>query len=125
MKFYYLPLLFAAALAVAGCTDKGDEPVENDLTEWISKLADAHKNSKALCYGDFRSVVLQNGYCIFERKCEGERVMVAINAMDSPVTAHFDAGCGLAVDLITGKTHDFGGGSVLPPYSVQYWKMER
>ena len=22
-------------------------------------------------------------------------------------------------------SHDFGGGSELPPYSAQYWKMER
>ena len=102
-----------------------DEPVENELTEFIAKLADAHKNSKALCYGEFRSVVLQNKYCIFERKCDDERVLVAINADEEPVVAHFDAGCGLAEDLITGKTHDFGGGSELPPYSVQYWKMEK
>lgn len=102
-----------------------EEPVENKLTEFIAKLAEAHKNSKALCYGDFRSVVLQNKYCIFERKCDDERVLVAINADEEPVMAHFDAGCGLAEDLITGKTHDFGGGSELPPYSVQYWKMEK
>ena len=102
-----------------------DEPVENELFDTISKMAEAHKNSKALCYGDFRTVVLQNGYCIFERKTEGERVMVAINATDSPVTAHFDAGCGMAEDLISGKSHDFGGGSELAPYSVQFWKMER
>ena len=102
-----------------------DEPVENELTEFISKLAEAHKNSKALCYGEFRSVVLQNKYCIFERKCDDERVLVAINADEEPVVAHFDAGCGLAENLITGKTHDFGGGSELPPYSVQYWKMEK
>ena len=37
-----------------------DEPLDNELSEFISKLATAHKNSKALCYGDFRSVVLQN-----------------------------------------------------------------
>ncbi len=108
--------------ALRACFDK---PVKNELSEFISKLAKAHKNSKALCYGDFRSVVLQNKYCIFERKCEGERVMVAINADSESVTAHFDAGCGMAVDLISGKDHDFGGGSELPPYSVQYWKMER
>ena len=102
-----------------------DEPVKNGLAEFIAKLAEAHKSSKALCYGDFRSVVLQNKYCIFERKCDDERVLVAINADSEPVTAHFDAGCGTAVDLITGNTHDFGGGSELPPYSVQYWKMER
>ncbi|MCC8160763.1 MAG: alpha-glucosidase C-terminal domain-containing protein [Oscillospiraceae bacterium] len=102
-----------------------EEPEENELSEFISRLAEAHKNSKALCYGDFRSVVLQNKYCIFERKCDDERVLVAINADENPVTAHFDAGCGMAVDLITGKNHDFGGGSELPPYSVQFWKMER
>ena len=29
-----------------------DEPLDNELSEFISKLATAHKNSKALCYGD-------------------------------------------------------------------------
>ena len=102
-----------------------DEPLDNELSEFISKLATAHKNSKALCYGDFRSVVLQNKHCIFERKYDDERVLVAINADENPVTVHFDAGCGTAVDLISGNMHDFGGGSELPPYSVQYWKMEK
>ena len=101
-----------------------DHPVFNELSEWISKLAEAKKNSKALNYGDFRSVVLTNKQCIFERKTEGERVLVAINAEDAPYSAHFDAGCGTAVDLITGEAHDFGGGSDLPPYSAYFWKME-
>ena len=102
-----------------------DAPVENDLTAWISKLAAAKKASNALNYGDFRSVVLTNRQCIFERKTDSERVLVAINAGNVPYTAHFDAGCGTAVDLITGNTHDFGGGSELPPYSAFFWKCER
>lgn len=102
-----------------------DEPVYNELSEWISKLGNAHMNSRALCYGDFRSVVLTNRQCIFERKVDGERVLVAINADENEYTAHFDAGCGTAVDLITGEPHDFGGGSTLPPYSAYFWKMER
>lgn len=102
-----------------------DAPVENDLTAWISKLAAAKKSSNALNYGDFRSVVLTNRQCIFERKTDFERVLVAINADNVPYTAHFDAGCGTAVDLITGNTHDFGGGSELPPYSAFFWKCER
>ena len=69
--------------------------------------------------------MLTNRQIIFERAVDGERVLVAINADGAPYTAHFDAGCGLAVDLITGKTHDFGGGSELAPYSTSYWKMER
>ena len=102
-----------------------DAPVENDLTAWISKLTAAKKASNALNYGDFRSVVLTNRQCIFERKTDSERVLVAINADNVPYTAHFDAGCGTAVDLITGNTHDFGGGSELPPYSAFFWKCER
>ena len=102
-----------------------DAPAENDLTAWISKLAAAKKASNALNYGDFRSVVLTNRQCIFERKTDSERVLVAINADNVPYTAHFDAGCGTAVDLITGNTHDFGGGSELPPYSAFFWKCER
>lgn len=102
-----------------------DTPEWNELTEYISRLAEAKKNSHALNYGAMRSIVLTNQQCIFERKSDQERVLVAINMADVPYTAHFDAGCGMAVDLLTGKDHDFGGGSELPPYSAAFWKMER
>ena len=143
----HLPLIYALCFGMPGipCVYYGSEwgakaeknqgdpalracfeaPVFNELSEWISRLAEAKKQSKALNYGDFRSVVLTNRQCIFERKTEGERVLVAINADDQPYTAHFDAGCGQAVDLITGKLHDFGGGSQLEPYSAAFWKVER
>ena len=143
----HLPLIYALCFGMPGipCVYYGSEwgakaeksqgdpalracfeaPVFNELSEWISRLAAAKKQSKALNYGDFRSVVLTNRQCIFERKTEGERVLVAINADDQPYIAHFDAGCGQAVDLITGKLHDFGGGSQLEPYSAAFWKMER
>ncbi len=108
--------------ALRPCLEK---PEWNELTDMISKLARAKKNSEALCYGDFRSVVLTNKQCIFERKSTNERVLVAINADENEYVAHFDAGCGMAVDLITGENHDFGGGSHLPPYSAAFWKMEK
>lgn len=108
--------------ALRACFEK---PEENELTAYIAALAKAKRESAALNYGDFRSVVLTNKQCIFERKCDGERVLIAINADAESYTAHFDAGCGTAVDLISGKLHDFGGGSELPPYSAAFWKMER
>lgn len=143
----HLPLIYALMFGMPGipCVYYGSEwgakahknegdpalracfeaPIFNDLAEHISKLAKAHNSSKALQYGNFRSVVLTNKQCIFERKVDEERVLVAINADDSEYVAHFDAGCGTAVDLISGATHDFGGGSHLPPYSSYFWKMER
>ena len=88
-------------------------------------MAKAHRESEALCMGDFKDLVLTNHQTVFQRRTDSERVLVAINASDAPYTAHFDAGCGQAVDLLTGNHHDFGGGSELPPYSVAFWKCER
>ena len=70
-------------------------------------------------------MLLTNRQYIFQREADGERVLCAFNADSEPYTAHFNAGCGRAVDLVSGVEHDFGGGSVLPPYSVSYWLCER
>lgn len=143
----HLPLIYAMAFGMPGipCVYYGSEwgtkadksqgdpalrvsfeaPEWNELTDFIAKLAEIKKESHALNYGDFHSVVLTNQQCIFERKTEKERVLVAINASDAPYTAHFDAGCGQAQELLTGCVHDFGGGSQLEPYSAYIWKMER
>ena len=108
--------------ALRACFEK---PAWNELTELISKLCEIRKNSKALSYGEINVPVLTNRQCIIERKFEDERVLIAINADSQPYTAHFDAGCGRADELISGTVHDFGGGSELKPYSVEYWKMEK
>ena len=102
-----------------------ERPEWNQLTDWIARLAAVRKNSPALCWGSYRNVMLTNKQAIFERKTEEERVLVAVNIDSQPYRAHFDAGCGTAVDLISGAHHDFGGGSELPPYSAFFWKMER
>lgn len=100
-------------------------PEWNGLTDMVAAMAKAHRGSQALCHGDFKELVLTNRQTIFQRSTPQERVLVAVNADEAPYTAHFDAGCGRAVDLLTGAEHDFGGGSELPPYSVAFWKCER
>ena len=95
-----------------------DAPQWNELTDYIAKLSNAYKQSKALHYGDFKSLVLENKHCIFEREFEDERIMVAFNIEGSEWTAHFDARAGRAHDLITGETIDFGGGLKVPPYTA-------
>ncbi|MEM0529491.1 alpha-amylase family glycosyl hydrolase [Zongyangia sp. HA2173] len=102
-----------------------DGPIFNDLTQQIAAMAQAHRDSSALCYGDYTSLVLTNRQIIFQRRCDTERVIVAVNADSQPYVAHFDAQSGQGKDLITGQLHDFGGGSTLPPYSVSYWQTER
>ncbi|MBO4337326.1 MAG: cyclomaltodextrinase [Lachnospiraceae bacterium] len=143
----HLPLIYAMLYAMPGipCVYYGSEwgakadksqgdpalrpcfekPEWNELTDLIARLSEIKKGSKALNYGSFRQVVLTNRQCILARETDAERVFIAINADDKPYTAHFDAGCGMAKELITGKDHDFGGGSTLEPYSAEFWLMER
>ncbi len=102
-----------------------EAPEWNQLTDLLRAMVKAHRESDALCYGDFQDLVLTNKQTIFQRRTDRERVLVAVNADSQPYTAHFNANCGQAVDLITGALHDFGGGSELPPYSVAFWKCER
>ena len=102
-----------------------ERPERNALTDAIAAMIRARSASPALREGAYREVLLTNRQYIFERRTEGERVLCAFNADAAPYTAHFDAGCGLAEELISGETHDFGAGSELPPYSVKYWKCER
>ena len=101
-----------------------EPPEHNDLTDWITALAGARAASPALCTGSYRNILVQPKQLIFERRQGQDRVLVAINADSSPYHADFNAEAGCAVDLITGKPHDFGGGSDLPPYSCAFWKAE-
>jgi glycosidase len=141
----HLPLIYAIAFGMPGipCVYYGsewgaegrkeegdpklrlsyDEPQWNELSDWISSLAEAKKTSKALQYGNFTSTVLTNGQCVFLREFEGERVYVAVNAADQPFHAGFDAGAAEAVDMISGEKMSVSGGIDLPPYSAYFLKV--
>ena len=94
-----------------------EKPEWNALTDHIAGCAKAFSTSKALQYGEFKSLVLTNRQCVFERRLSdgSERVLVAVNADENPYTAHADFGAGEATDLITGKKVSFEGGLNLPP----------
>lgn len=97
-----------------------EKPEWNELSDLIAAMGKAKRESEALNYGGFKSLVLTNKQCVFERESANDRVMVAINCEENPYTAHFDARAGRAHDLITGESIDFGGGLDMPPYSVMF-----
>lgn len=97
-----------------------EAPEWNELTDKIAAMVKARQGSNALNYGGFKSLVLTNRQCVYERESGEGRVMVAINADENPFTAHFDARAGRARDLITGAEIDFGGGLDLPPYTCYF-----
>ena len=71
-----------------------DEPAPNELTTFITQLAHLRSAddaaARALNYGAYRNVVIQNKQLLFERACDGATVLVAVNAVGEPYT--FSAG---------------------------------
>ena len=99
-----------------------EEPKPNELTEEIKKMIHVRTGSNALCHGSYRNVVLTNHQLIFERRTDDERMLVAINASDAPLTAHNGELGGTMTDLLTGNEIQMSGQLEMPPYSVQYLK---
>ncbi len=102
-----------------------EAPVKNELCALVQKMCHVYAASDALRAGGYRQVYLTNRQFIFERQAAGERVLVALNLEEAPHVAHFDAGAGMAVDLLTGTKVDFGGGLELPGETVWFLQMEK
>ena len=100
-----------------------DAPQWNRLTDFIQKATELHQTEKCLCYGDFEILHMTNRQLIFQRSCDGERILVMINADSQEYIAHYNANAGCGTELISGEKFDFGAGSNMPPYSVQYVKV--
>lgn len=124
-------IYYGSEWGIEGRKEDGDDalrpeiaaPVQNSISEFVSNAIKVHRENKSLCYGSLEILHLTNKQLIFERSFDGERVIVMINADENEYTAHFNANAGCGTDLLTGTNFDFGGGSVLPPYSVKYIKI--
>ena len=86
--------------------------------DYVTLRAEPYKKAKALWYGDFQSLELQNTYCVFTRSFENDRVLCAVNIGEQEVTVHADFGAGRARDLATGQIIDFGGGLKIPAHTA-------
>ena len=100
-----------------------DAPKPNELTKFIKKLIQIRQNSDALCNGSYRNVVIQNHQLIFERCSEKERILVTVNASDSPYTAWHQELNGTVHDLISDTEIHMDGKLEIPPYSTMYLKF--
>lgn len=99
-----------------------ESPKPNELTAFVQKLIQIRKHSKALCYGSYSNVCIQNQQLLFKRECDGETVLVAVNIVDTPYTFYHGELNGSYENLITNETLNLGGTLELAPYSVMYLK---
>lgn len=101
-----------------------ETPMPNELTEYIKQLIRIRQNSDALCNGSYKNIIIQNHQLVFERCSDTERIIVAINAADTPYTACHQDLNGNAKELVAQLEVRLNGQIDLPPYSVQYIKFE-
>ncbi len=101
-----------------------EAPIENEQCEVIAKMAALRQNEPALQQGDYTQVYLTNKQFIFQRRVQGSRFLIAVNADSQVHTAHFDARSGVAVERLSGGKVDFGGGYEMSPYCVHFLEME-
>ncbi len=108
-------------LAIRPCLE---QPEWTELTDWISKLSAVRKESKALQYGGFQSIALTNRQCIWERRCDDERMLIAVNADEQDYTAYFNYEHCKAVDLMTGTEYTLEGNFHMPAYTAYVLKVQ-
>lgn len=100
-----------------------NEPKQNQLTGFLKKLISVRRNNSALCYGDYKNIIIQNHQLVFKRSTDTGSVIVAINAADYTYVAQHGDLNGSAKELLSDKVETLNGQLELPPFSVQYWDL--
>lgn len=124
-------IYYGSEWGIEGRKEDGDDALRpeintvefNEISKFISKAARIHRESKALCYGNFNVLHLTNKQFVFERAFEDERIIVLINADVNEYTAYFDAKANSGTELLTGTNFEFSNGAKMAGYSVQYVKV--
>lgn len=86
------------------CIDDLDENKLPELEEYIRKLCSIRRESRALAYGSYAKVWLQNKSLAFVREREGEVLFPCFNIDVAPVNLSLGSGAG--EDLLTGEKID-------------------
>lgn len=72
--------------------DFADAIETNPCTSLIAKLGATKQSCKALSYGDYRELLLQNRQYAFSRNCDGESIIVTVNCDTSDYVMTVPAG---------------------------------
>ncbi len=66
--------------------DYKDAQKTNSCTQFISALGKIRQNTPALCYGDYRELLLQTTHFAYERTFNGKSVIITVNNSDNDAT---------------------------------------
>ncbi|MBQ3061617.1 MAG: alpha-amylase [Lachnospiraceae bacterium] len=97
----------------------------NACTKLIATLGKLRQNTPALCYGDYKELVLQTGHYAYARSLDGKSVITAVNNADYEVYLDLQAGnSGEYVGVLTGEKVTVSGGHIhvrVPGNSGEIW----
>ena len=90
-------------------TSEGRTPLQNEAFDFLSRLLNFRKGSKAISEGSLKHFVPEEGIYVYERKADDDRLVVLMNGRDQSVTKNMEQTVevlpvGTAyIDVITGK----------------------
>ena len=97
----------------------------NPCTKLIAALGKIHRNTPALCYGDYKELELQTTHFAYERTLDGKSVIITVNNGDNDV--NMSLACGNSAEYVgalTGKRAYVNGGRIhvfVPANSGEIW----
>ena len=108
--------------------DYKDAVKNNACTKLISALGRIRQNTKALCYGDYKELVLQTTHFAYARILDGKSVITTVNNADNEVVMTVQAGNSAEyIGALTGQKVSVNGGCIqvnMPANFGEIWIPE-
>ncbi|MBQ3584942.1 MAG: alpha-amylase [Lachnospiraceae bacterium] len=105
--------------------DYKDAIETNPCTKLIARLGNIRHNIPALCYGDYKELLLQTTHFAYARSLDGKSVITTVNNADNDVVMDLQAGNSAEyIGALTGEGISVNGGHIqvkVPANSGEIW----
>ncbi len=96
----------------------------NPCTKLISALGKIRQNTPALCYGDYKELVLQTTHFAYERSLNGQSVIVTVNNSNNDVNMNLScSNCSSYVGALTGEQVCVSNGQIQVNIPANYGEI--
>lgn len=124
-------IYYGSEWGVEGDKSSGDDelrpffaqPVFNDLTDWIKTLCTLRSSYKALRYGGYKNIRINNRQLVFEREYEGERILAVINSDENKCHIPLNIDNQVAKNLLDESQVIINSGLDAEPYSFSCYLL--
>lgn len=97
-----------------------EQPVENELSDYVSRLNHMRLSHQIFTDGDYRQIQSMNEHLAFSRNLGNETLIFAVNIGNNPATVYGNMPSGHFKDLMTGKEMEINGNIPLHPGEILF-----